>query len=310
MRRLNVIFAGTPAFAVPSLEALCEHPAVAVCAVYTQPDRPAGRGQALRQSEIKVAAQKRGVAIEQPPTMRDPAAIAHFIAHGCDLLVVAAYGQILPLAVLEAPSLGAINVHASLLPRWRGAAPIQRALMAGDDSTGITIMRVAERLDAGPMLLQVPTPIHAADTGGSLHDRLADIGGHALCRAIDGLIAGTLRGIAQDESLATYARKVEHGDRIIDWAQDAYQIERQVRALHPVPLAIATLGSLTLNVLAAQVVCDERDAPPGSLLDARDDGLLVRCGHGALRLTSVQPQGRRAMTAREFLNGYRKQLPP
>lgn len=309
MRQLNVVFAGTPAFAVPALDALCAHPAVRVLAVYTQPDRPAGRGQSLRESEIKLAARTHGLPIEQPASLRDTAAIAHFRAYACDLFVVAAYGQILPLAVLDAPALGSINVHASLLPRWRGAAPIQRALMAGDELTGITIMRIVERLDAGPMLLREATAITAEDTGGSLHDRLAAIGGRALQRAIDALVAGPVVEEAQDEALVTYARKIERADRLIDWTRDAQEIERQVRALQPAPLATATLGTLTLNVAAARVESTPSAAPPGTLLEAVEAGLLVRCGHGALRLTSVQPPGKRAMSVRDFLNGHRQQLP-
>ncbi len=309
MRQLNVIFAGTPAFAVPALAALCEHPTVAVCAVYTQPDRPAGRGRALRESAVKQAARERALPLEQPASMRDPAALERFIDWHCDLFVVAAYGQILPAAVLAAPRLGAINVHASLLPRWRGAAPIQRALMAGDPSTGITIMRIVEKLDAGPMLLKAETPITADDTGGTLHDRLATLGGDALRRALDAIVAGTVREEAQDEALVTYARKIEHADRLIDWREEAQVLERRIRALSPAPLAIATLGALSLNVVAAELVPDGRDAAPGSVLEARDDGLLVRCGRGALRLISVQPAGKRVLSAREFLNGYRQQLP-
>ncbi|HMM78086.1 MAG TPA: methionyl-tRNA formyltransferase [Gammaproteobacteria bacterium] len=309
MRQLKLIFAGTPAFAVPALLALCEHPAVTVQAVYTQPDRPAGRGQALRESEVKRAARARGLPLEQPVSLRDPHAMARFVAWDCDLFVVAAYGQILPAAVIDAPRLGSINVHASLLPRWRGAAPIQRALMAGDAHTGITIMRIVERLDAGPMLLKATTPIAAHDTGGTLHDRLAALGGVALRQAIDAFVAGKVQEEMQDEALVTYARKIGPADRAIDWHESAASSERRVRALHPAPLAIATLGALRINVVAAEIVSAAREAAPGTLLAAGDDGLLVRCGEGALRLTRVQPPGKRAMSAREFLNGYRKQLP-
>jgi len=216
---------------------------------------------------------------------------------------------ILPAAVIDAPRLGSINVHASLLPRWRGAAPIQRALMAGDASTGITIMRIVEKLDAGPMLLKLATPIAADETGGTLHDRLAVLGGTALRRALDALIDGSVREEAQDEALVTYARKIERVDRRIDWHEDATVSARRIRALNPAPLAIATLGALEINVVAAELADGARDAAPGTLLAAADDGLLVRCGDGALRLTRVQPPGKRAMSAREFVNGYRRQLP-
>lgn len=309
MRQLDVIFAGTPAFAVPAFEALCEHPAVTVRAVYTQPDRPAGRGQALRESEVKRAALARGLPLEQPASMREADAIEQFVARRCDLLVVAAYGQILPAAVIDAPRLGTINVHASLLPRWRGAAPIQRALMAGDTHTGITIMRVVPKLDAGPMLLRIATPIAADETGGSLHDRLAALGGVALREALDAIAAGEVREEPQDEALVTYARKIERADRLIDWHDDASTIERRIRALSPAPLAVATLGELSVNIVAAERVMDRHTAAAGMLMAVSDDDLVVRCGVDALRLIRVQPAGKRAMSVREFLNGYRRQLP-
>ncbi len=309
MRPLKTIFAGTPAFAVPSLQALLGHSGIDVVAVYTQPDRPAGRGQAVRESEVKLAAAAHGLPIEQPASMRDPAALERFLAHDCELLVVTAYGQILPTAVIDAPARGAINVHASLLPRWRGAAPIQRALMAGDEQTGVTIMRIVERLDAGPMLLRATLGIEPDDTGGSLHDRLAALGGQALRAALDALIAGTLHETVQDESLVTYARKIERADRLIDWTLDAEALSRQVRALNPAPLAIASLGGLTLNVIAATAVSHLDTHAPGTVIGVDDDGIVVACGSGALRLTVVQPPGKRAMNAREFLNGYRKHLP-
>ncbi|MCC7120922.1 MAG: methionyl-tRNA formyltransferase [Gammaproteobacteria bacterium] len=309
MRQLDVIFAGTPAFAVPAFEALCEHPAVTVRAVYTQPDRPAGRGQALRGSEVKRAALARGLPLEQPASMREADAIEQFVARRCDLLVVAAYGQILPAAVIDAPRLGTINVHASLLPRWRGAAPIQRALMAGDTHTGITIMRVVPKLDAGPMLLRIATPIAADETGGSLHDRLAALGGVALREALDAIAAGEVREEPQDEALVTYARKIERADRLIDWHDDASTIERRIRALSPAPLAVATLGELSVNIVAAERVMDRHTAAAGMLMAVGDDDLVVRCGVDALRLIRVQPAGKRAMSVREFLNGYRRQLP-
>lgn len=309
MRPLKTIFAGTPAFAVPSLRTLLDHPDLDVVAVYTQPDRPAGRGQTVRESAVKLAAVAHGLPIEQPESLRVPAALARFLEHDCELLVVTAYGQILPAAVIDAPARGAINVHASLLPRWRGAAPIQRALMAGDAETGVTIMRIVERLDAGPMLARATLPIAADDTGGSLHDRLATLGGRALHEALDAMMAGTLHETVQDEALVTYARKIERADRLIDWSLAAETLARQVRALNPSPLAIATLGTLTLNVVAATVIEGADARAPGTVLGASDDGILVACGSRALCLSVVQPPGKRAMNAREFLNGYRKHLP-
>lgn len=308
MPRLKVVFAGTPAFAVPSLETLLAHPDVAVQAVYTQPDRPAGRGQSLRESEVKQAALRHGLPVEQPASMRDAEAQERFAGFACDLLVVTAFGQILPAAVLGAPRLGAINVHASLLPRWRGAAPIQRALMAGDTTTGITIMRIVERLDAGPMLLSRSLPIEADDTGGSLHDKLAVLGGEALHAALDALVAGTATETPQDEGEVTYAKKIDRADRPLDWARSADELDRQIRALSPSPMASTELGGLPVNIVAAQPLLLPQSAPPGSLLHCAEDGIVLACADGALRITTLQPSGKRPMTAREFLNGYRKHL--
>ena len=308
MPTLKVVFAGTPAFAVPSLEALLAHPGVEVQAVYTQPDRPAGRGQSLRESEVKQAALRHGLPVEQPMSLRDGDAQQHFASFACDLLVVTAFGQILPAAVLAAPRLGAINVHASLLPRWRGAAPIQRALMAGDTTTGITIMRIVERLDAGPMILKRSLPIEAEDTGGSLHDKLGALGGEALHAALDALIAGTATDTPQDEGEVTYARKIERGDRPLDWSRSAAELDRQVRALSPSPLASTELGGIAVNIVRAEPALFTHAGPPGRLLHCADDGIVLACADGALRITCLQPAGKRPMTAREFLNGYRKHL--
>jgi len=308
MPKLNVVFAGTPAFAVPSLKTLLSHPDVVVQAVYTQPDRPAGRGQSLRESEVKQAALGHALPIEQPVSMRDADAQRRFADFACDLLVVTAFGQILPAAVLATPRLGAINVHASLLPRWRGAAPIQRALMAGDATTGITIMRIVERLDAGPMLLKRSLQIEADDTGGSLHDKLAVLGGEALHAALDALLGGTACETPQDEREVTYARKIERTDRPLDWSRRADELDRQVRALNPSPMASTELGGLAVNIVAAHPVRPPHAAPPGRLLHCADDGLVLACGDGALKITKLQPAGKRPMTAREFVNGYRKHL--
>ncbi len=308
MPKLNVVFAGTPAFAVPSLKTLLAHPDIVVQAVYTQPDRPAGRGQSLRESEVKQAALEHALPIEQPVSMRDADAQRRFADFACDLLVVTAFGQILPAAVLAVPRLGAINVHASLLPRWRGAAPIQRALMAGDAATGITIMRIVERLDAGPMLLKRSLQIEAGDTGGSLHDKLAVLGGEALHAAVDALLGGTACETPQDEREVTYARKIERTDRPLDWSRSADELDRQIRALNPSPMASTELGGLAVNIVAAHPVRRPHAGPPGSLLHCADDGLVLACGDGALQITRLQPAGKRPMTAREFVNGYRKHL--
>lgn len=310
MTQLKIIFAGTPEFAAASLGALLGRPELSVIAVYTQPDKPAGRGQQLRESAVKQLAMTQGLAVYQPASLRDETAISNLRALGADLLVVAAYGQILPRAVLEAPRLGAINVHASLLPRWRGAAPIQRALMAGDRETGITIMHMVERLDAGPILLARATPIRPDDTGGSLHDRLAALGASCLLESLGPFAAGTPPpAVEQEEALVTYARKLERSDRELDWQRPASELARQIRALSPVPLATASLGAIQANILSATSGPALPDAMPGELaLDG--DRLRVATGAGALEILSLQPAGKKLMQAREFINGYRSRLQP
>lgn len=307
MPRLKLIFAGTPEFAAASLAALLNSPAVEICAVYTQPDKPAGRGQQLRESPVKRLASANGVAIYQPASLRDPDAIAELMALDADLLVVVAFGQILPKAVLEAPRLGSINVHASLLPRWRGAAPIQRALMAGDTETGITIMRMVEKLDAGPVLLTRTTPILAEDTGGSLHDRLAELGAQSLLASLALFATGSPAETVQDESLVTYARKLERRDRELDWQRPALDLHRQIRALSPAPLAIGRVGSLEANLVSAALVPGATALAPGELaLDG--ERLRVGTGDGGLEILALQPAGKKVMQVREFINGYRTRL--
>jgi len=304
--KLKVIFAGTPDFAASSLTALLAHPSVTVIAVYTQPDKPAGRGQQLRESAVKTLAIAQGLPIFQPHSLRDAETMASFAALQADLLVVAAYGQILPAGVLEAPRLGSINVHASLLPRWRGAAPIQRAIMAGDRESGITIMRMVERLDAGPMILQSRCPIAATDTGGTLHDRLAEMGGAALVAGIDCLLAPTHEELEQAEDLVTYARKIERADRQIDWQRSAVEIARQIRALHPGPLASTSLAGITANIVTAEVMAESAGEPGQVTL--KGETLEIHTGAGALKILTLQPAGKNVMAAREFINGYRQRL--
>ena len=232
MPPLRIIFAGTPDFSVPCLRALRDA-GHEVVAVYTQPDRPAGRGRKLSPGPVKEVAAALGLPIHQPPTLRDPEAIATLRDLGADLMVVVAYGLLLPQAVLDVPRLGCLNIHASLLPRWRGAAPIQRALLAGDRETGITIMRLEAGLDTGPMLSRQALPIAPDETGGSLHDRLARLGGGLIVEALDRLEAGTARFEPQDDTAATYARKLAKSEALIDWTQPAEALERQVRAFDP-----------------------------------------------------------------------------
>ena len=304
---LRLVFAGTPEFAAEHLKALLDTPHQIV-AVYTQPDRPAGRGQKLMPSPVKQLALQHGLPVLQPPTLRDPAAQEELRALAPDLMVVVAYGLILPQAVLDIPRLGCINSHASLLPRWRGAAPIQRAVQAGDAESGVTVMQMEAGLDTGPMLLKVTTPITAADTGGSLHDRLAQLGPQAVVQAIAGLAAGTLQGEVQDDALATYAHKLNKDEARIDWNRPADELERLVRAFNPWPICHSTLDGQPLKVLAAEPA--EGRGQPGQILDASKDGLTVACGEGALRLTRLQLPGGKPLAFADLYNSRREQFAP
>ena len=306
---LRIVFAGTPEFAAEHLKALLASPHQ-LLAVYTQPDRPAGRGQKLMPSPVKQLALQHEIAVYQPQTLRDPAAQAELAALKPDLLVVVAYGLILPQVVLDIPRLGCINSHASLLPRWRGAAPIQRAIQAGDGESGVTVMQMEAGLDTGPMLLKVSTPISADDTGGSLHDRLAELGPPAVLQAIAGLAAGSLRGEVQDDSLATYAHKLNKDEALLDWSRPAVELERLIRAFNPWPICHSSLNGAPLKVLAAQRVTEPgagRGAP-GEILAASKDGLTVACADGALRLTRLQLPGGKALNFPDLFNSRREQF--
>ena len=302
---LRIVFAGTPEFASEHLKALLDSPHQIV-AVYSQPDRPAGRGQKLAASPVKQLAVQREIPVYQPQTLRDPVAQAELAALAPDLLVVVAYGLILPQAVLDIPRLGCINSHASLLPRWRGAAPIQRAIEAGDRESGVTVMQMEAGLDTGPMLLKVRTPITADDTGGSLHDRLASLGPQAVLEAIAGLAAGTLRGEVQDDSLATYAHKLNKDEARLDWTRPAVELQRLIRAFHPWPICHSTLNGEALKVHAAEL--GEGSGGPGSILAADKQGLTVACGQGALRLTRLQLPGGKALDFGDLYNSRREQF--
>lgn len=304
---LRLVFAGTPEFAAEHLKALLDTPHQIV-AVYTQPDRPAGRGQKLMPSPVKQLALQHGLPVLQPPTLRDPAAQEELRALAPDLMVVVAYGLILPQVVLDIPRLGCINSHASLLPRWRGAAPIQRAVQAGDAESGVTVMQMEAGLDTGPMLLKVTTPITAGDTGGSLHDRLAQLGPQAVVQAIAGLAAGTLQGEVQDDALATYAHKLNKDEARIDWSRPADELERLVRAFNPWPICHSPLDGQPLKVLAAEPA--EGRGQPGQILDASKDGLTVACGEGALRLTRLQLPGGKPLAFADLYNSRREQFAP
>ena len=301
--RLRIVYAGTPDFAVPALDAL-RAAGHGIVAVYTQPDRPAGRGQSVTASPIRQRAAELGLPVEQPVTLRSEEAVGRLRSYAADLMVVAAYGLILPPAVLEAPRLGCWNIHASLLPRWRGAAPIQRAILAGDAGTGITIMQMDAGLDTGPMLLVRPLPIGARENAGALHDRLAALGAEAVVAAIDEWQAGRLAPVPQPADGATYAPKIRKDEARIDWTAPAPAVDRLVRAFNPWPVAETRWQGRQLRVWAAEPVTTPAGAEPGQVLEASGGRIVVAAGEGALSLTRVQLAGRRAMTAAEFLNAH------
>ena len=302
---LRIAFAGTPQFALPALRALLDS-THRVVGVLTQPDRPAGRGRELRASPVKLLAMERGLPVAQPATLRTPEGRAALNEWSPDLLVVVAYGLILPAAVLTLPRLGCLNIHGSLLPRWRGAAPIHRALLAGDAETGVTIMQLDEGLDTGPTLLERHRPIGPEETSGDLHDALAELGAAALIEAIQGLAAGTLLPRPQPTDGVTYAAKIEKSEARIDWNQDAVQIHRQIRAFNPWPVAEARLGEEPLRLLRARVAdASGRAAAPGALLGMDGDGIRIACGQGVLAVGELQRAGKRPVSARDFANAVR-----
>ncbi len=299
------MFTGTPAFACPILEALLAR-ADPVVGVVCQPDRPRGRGLDVVAPAVKQLAEARGLPVLQPERLRDPAFLDALRALAPELIVVAAYGKILPRTILELPPRGCVNVHASLLPRHRGAAPIVWSILAGDGETGVTIMAMNEAMDAGDILLQRPTPIASDETGGSLGERLSRLGAAAIGEAIDGLKAGTLRPRPQPTSGITLAPRIEPEHCRIDWQRPALELERQVRALAPAPSAFTLLGGKRLKVHRAALT--NGSGPPGRVLEAGAGGLVVAAGSGALRLLELQLEGRRRLPAAEFLAGHR--LPP
>jgi methionyl-tRNA formyltransferase len=296
---MRVAFAGTPEFAKAALEAVLAA-GFEVPLVLTQPDRPAGRGMQLHASPVKQLAQAHGIPVDQPDRLKDPATHGPLIAAAPDVLVVAAYGLILPQAVLDIPRFGCINIHASLLPRWRGAAPIHRAIEAGDAATGITVMRMEAGLDTGPMLLAEALPIGGQDTTATLHDKLAALGGRLIVDALRRL--PQLVPAPQPEAGVTYANKIEKAEAAIDWRRPAIEIERQVRAFNPFPGAAGTLRQTPVKVWMAQATAGA--ATPGTVLESGPAGVLVACGEGALRLTELQKPGGKRLSARDFLQGF------
>ena len=299
---MNLVFAGTPEFAVPALRALLDA-GHTIRAVYTQPDRPAGRGRKLAMSPVKQLALARDLTVHQPATLRTEAEAAALRALAPDAMIVIAYGLILPPPILAIPTFGCINVHASLLPRWRGAAPIQRAIEAGDAVTGITIMQMDAGLDTGPMLAHAETPIAVTDTGASLHDRLSEIGGRLLVESLTRLARGEIAPEPQDSANATYAAKLKKEEALIDWQADAALLGRRVRAFNPWPVAHTSLDGQMLRIWQAQAEDPGARGVPGTVLAADSDGVCVQCGDGVLRIALLQLEGGKALDARAFLNG-------
>jgi len=299
---LRVVFAGTPEFSVPCLEA-CRASGAEVVAVYTQPDRPAGRGRKLTPSPVKQAALAAGIPVEQPESLKSQAVRDALAAYRPDLMVVVAYGLILPRKVLALPRLGCWNVHASLLPRWRGAAPIQRAILAGDAESGVDLMQMEAGLDTGPVLLERRTPIDRADTGGTLHDRLSALGADVLADGLRRAVAGeTLAPTPQPEEGVTYAHKLDKAEAKLDFQRDALALERQVRAFDPWPVAEGEIAGEPLRIWAAEAIARDHAAAPGSVLSAGRDGIEIACGSGALRVTALQRAGGKRIGAADYLN--------
>lgn len=305
MSALRVAFAGTPDFAVPALRALIDS-RHQVVGVLTRPDRPKGRGQRIAASPVKQAAEAAHLPVAQPETLKSDAGRADLVSWNPDVLVVVAYGLILPPAALALPRLGCVNIHASLLPRWRGAAPIQRAILAGDEYTGATIMLMDAGLDTGPVLLQRRLRIEAEDTGGSLHDRLSVLGAQALLEALDGLARGTLSARPQPADGVTYAAKLDKAEALIDWSANAAEIERKVRAFNPWPIAETRFEAEQLRILRARAQNSQASPAagprPGTVLAVRDNAILVQCGEGQLAVHEIQRPGKRPVSARDFAN--------
>lgn len=293
----RIIFAGTPDFALASLEALVAA-GYEPCAVLTQPDRPAGRGKQLTASPVKQFAAARGIPVLQPVTLRDDEQVALLANLEPDIMIVAAYGLILPQAVLDVPRAGCLNVHASLLPRWRGAAPIQAAILAGDKQTGVCLMQMEAGLDTGPVYACEPVAIGDRESAGELHDRLAKAGGGLLAERLEDILAGRVAVEPQDDTRATYAPKIRPADAELDWQRDAVELERAVRAYNPVPGAWFLAGGERTKCWEAR--CVAGDASPGTVLSASPEGIDIACGRGALRLLRLQRPGKRPVSAAEY----------
>ncbi|WP_312629883.1 methionyl-tRNA formyltransferase [Scandinavium sp.] len=306
---LRIIFAGTPDFAARHLDALLSS-GHQIVGVFTQPDRPAGRGKKLMPSPVKVLAEEKGLPVFQPASLR-PQENQQLVAElNADVMVVVAYGLILPKAVLDMPRLGCINVHGSLLPRWRGAAPIQRSLWAGDAQTGVTIMQMDVGLDTGDMLYKLACPITAEDTSGSLYDKLAELGPQGLIETLKQLAEGTAKPEVQDEALVTHAEKLSKEEARVDWSLSAEQLERNIRAFNPWPMSWLEIDGQPVKVWQATVIHADTAAEPGTIVDANKQGIQVATARGILNLQSLQPAGKKAMSVQDLLNSRREWFIP
>jgi methionyl-tRNA formyltransferase len=301
-RRLKIIFAGTPDFAASHLQSLLTAGA-SVAAVYCQPDRPAGRGKKLSPSPVKQLASSHGLPVLQPQSLKDSASQADFAALDADVFVVVAYGLLIPQAVLNLPTHGCINVHASLLPRWRGAAPIQRAIEAGDTETGITIMQMDVGLDTGDMLRQVTCPISDTDTGGTLHARLAELGPAALLQTLNDIAEDAIQPEKQDDRLSCYAAKIAKAEAAVDWHQDAATIERKIRAFNPFPVAWSQLDDKVIRIWSATKGHHARGETPGTIVRVTGKGIEVACRDGSIIITHAQLPGKKSLAVADILRG-------
>ena len=308
MKSLRIVFAGTPEFASAHLQAILdsEHE---VIAVYSQPDRPAGRGQKLKPSPVKELALKHDIPVYQPKSLRNDEAQKELTDLNADLMVVVAYGLILPQEVLDTPTFGCINVHGSILPRWRGAAPIQRAIEAGDKESGVTIMQMDVGLDTGDMLIKACCPINEKDKASDLHDRLIEVGRPALVEAIDAISEGSIKAEKQDDDEACYAHKMSKEEAHLDWSKSAAQLDCQVRAFNPWPVTTTRLDDLGIRIWEAEAVAEDSGKEPGTLVNADKNGLDIACASGILRVTKLQLAGSRAMSAQDLLNSKKDLFP-
>ena len=306
MKRLRLVFMGTPHFAVPILQALIES-GEEILAVVTQPDKPAGRGKRLTPPPVKILAQEHSLPVLQPQKIKDPAFLEELKKLAPDVIIVAAYGKILPKEVLEIPKYGCINVHASLLPKFRGAAPINWAILAGEKETGVTIMQMDEGMDTGDILLQESIPIAADETAGTLHDKLAQLGAKLIIQALGLLKEGKLLRKKQPEEGVSYAPLLKKEDGLLDFSLSAEELSRRIRGLDPWPSAYTYFRGKLLKLFRPEVLDQETEAPPGTIVDV-DHGLTLATGRGLLRVHEIQPEGKKRMDAEAFVRGYRPQV--